>query len=422
MSSLIDQARQILRANDLDGYTVPTRGLYPYQWNWDAGFTALGWITFDEVRAWRELERLFEGQWDDGLVPHIIFHKYDPGYFPGPDVWGTRHTPPTSGISQPPVAATVVRLMLEAAGDQTLAEAKAKALYPRLLAYHRWWQRARDPENTGLVVTYHPWETGADNSIAWDAALARVPATKTEFVRRDTQHVDQSMRPHRSEYQRYIYLVELFRSLDWQPQAMYEQTPFKIADTAINAILQRANLDLAELARRFGRSDEAAELQERADHTRRAFAALWNAQRRVYQPYDRIAGQRIDVPSCLGMLPLWGRVPDETTAKAMMTELERWAQISPFLVPSSPPDFPGFESKRYWRGPAWLIINFMIADGLAHYSYPDLAERIRQSSEALIETGGFHEYFDPLDGSGCGGKAFSWTASMGLYWIFRKSG
>ena len=28
--------------NDRGGYTVPTEGLYPYQWNWDSAFVALG--------------------------------------------------------------------------------------------------------------------------------------------------------------------------------------------------------------------------------------------------------------------------------------------------------------------------------------------------------------------------------------------
>jgi len=55
MSSTVEAARAILRANDRGGYTVPTAGLYPYQWNWDAAFVAMGWITFDEPRAWREL-------------------------------------------------------------------------------------------------------------------------------------------------------------------------------------------------------------------------------------------------------------------------------------------------------------------------------------------------------------------------------
>src|SRR5262249_37336463 len=145
MSVTVDAARAILRGNDRGGYTVPTAGLYPYQWNWDAAFVAMGWITFDEPRAWREFERLIEGQWADGMVPHIIFHGPKTEYFPGPDVWKTRHTVPTSGISQPPVLATAVRHCWERARDRARAEAHAAALYPKILAWHRWWASARDP-------------------------------------------------------------------------------------------------------------------------------------------------------------------------------------------------------------------------------------------------------------------------------------
>ena len=47
MSNLDDQARNILQKNDRGGYTVPTARLYPYQWNWDSAFVALGFLTFD---------------------------------------------------------------------------------------------------------------------------------------------------------------------------------------------------------------------------------------------------------------------------------------------------------------------------------------------------------------------------------------
>ncbi|MGI9505967.1 MAG: MGH1-like glycoside hydrolase domain-containing protein, partial [Geminicoccaceae bacterium] len=70
-----DQAIEILQANDRGGYTVPTSRLYPYQWNWDSAFVALGFAAFDQDRAWREIEMLFEGQWDDGMVPHILFRR-----------------------------------------------------------------------------------------------------------------------------------------------------------------------------------------------------------------------------------------------------------------------------------------------------------------------------------------------------------
>ena len=32
---MIDQAKAVMRKNDRGTYTVPTHGLYPFQWNWD---------------------------------------------------------------------------------------------------------------------------------------------------------------------------------------------------------------------------------------------------------------------------------------------------------------------------------------------------------------------------------------------------
>ena len=98
MQSYIQSAEEILKKNDLGSYTVPTHGLYPFQWNWDSCLTALGQFHFNEARAWREIETLMAHQWNDGMVPHIIFHKEDDGYFPGPDVWATGRKVPTPAL------------------------------------------------------------------------------------------------------------------------------------------------------------------------------------------------------------------------------------------------------------------------------------------------------------------------------------
>src|SRR6185312_4424528 len=88
-ADLYQLAAEVLRENDRGSYTVPTKGLYPFQWNWDSCLTALGQRHFDEARAWIEIETLFQHQWPDGMVPHIVFHAHSDGYFPGPDVWNT---------------------------------------------------------------------------------------------------------------------------------------------------------------------------------------------------------------------------------------------------------------------------------------------------------------------------------------------
>jgi len=47
--------------------------LYPHQWLWDSCFTAIGIARFDPTRAADELRALFRGQWENGMLPHMIF-------------------------------------------------------------------------------------------------------------------------------------------------------------------------------------------------------------------------------------------------------------------------------------------------------------------------------------------------------------
>jgi glycogen debranching enzyme len=75
---------------------------------------------------------------------------------------------------------------------------------------------------------------------------------------------------------------------------------------------------------------------------------------------------------------------------------------------------PTWEPRRYWRGPVWIIMNWLLIEGLQRYGYDDLANVIRQDTLGLIEATGFREYYDARDGSGCGSTDFSWSAALAL--------
>jgi len=92
--------------------------------------------------------------------------------------------------------------------------------------------------------------------------------------------------------------------------------------------------------------------------------------------------------------------------------LNRQSQNCNYLVASHDPLDPNFDAKRYWRGPVWLIVNYMIANGLHAAGQTGIANRIDADSLRLIETSGFAEYYDPLTGEPCGGDQFTWTAAM----------
>lgn len=107
--------------------------------------TALGQCHFDESRAWREIATLFALQWPDGMLPHIVFHQPDDGYFLGPDVWATRRPVPTSGITQPAVAGFTLRRLLDCSADRVRAAERARAILPKVAAWHRWFYDTRGP-------------------------------------------------------------------------------------------------------------------------------------------------------------------------------------------------------------------------------------------------------------------------------------
>ena len=409
---MIDQAKAVMRKNDRGSYTVPTHGLYPFQWNWDSALSALGFSHFDEARAWTEIETLFAHQWDDGMVPHIIFHRHDDGYFPGPDVWGTGRSVPTSGITQPPVAGFAARRIFDRAQDKALAAEKARALLPRIHAWHRWFFANRDPQGTGLVAIIHPWESGRDNSVDWDAAFERVPTEGVQpFTRRDTSHANPAHRPTDEQYKRYIWLVQEFRHLGWDNSRLHDASPFRIVDPGFNAILIRSCADLADLADELGETAIATQSRAMADKAIAAMETLWSDKLGQYVCHDRAIGALVDSPSIGGILAAFAPIP-HARAKAISDRIEVLAHSCNYLVPSHDPTAPEFDALRYWRGPIWLIVNYMISDGLSIAGQTAIADRINADCLRLIEKGGFAEYYGPINAEPCGGDAFTWTAAM----------
>ncbi len=407
-SDLDRQARDILRGNDRGGYTVPTAGLYPYQWNWDSAICAFGFATFDVPRAWSELESLLSGQWDNGMVPHILFHKPDPGYFPGPDVWQGIGPIPSSGITQPAVAGSMVRLVYER--DPDAGREVATRLYPKLRAWHRWFLDWR-LDSRGAVCSTHPWEAGRDNTPEWDRQMERInPEGVGEYTRRDTGHVDPSMRPTKFDYDRYIWLVQLGARLQWDPAALNAASPFRMADPTMTFLLLRAHRDVLWLGEALdletdGLTDEIAQLEKGAD-------SLWNPVLASFDGRDAFDGSFAGCISNASYLCWWAGVGRPEQAKHYAKVME---QVQ-YGLPSYQPDGPHFDSRRYWRGPTWAFINMLAGMGLAEAGLTKEAALLRETTRALIAENGFAEYFDPLDGSPAGGKSFSWTAATWLAW------
>ncbi|MCY3877846.1 MAG: hypothetical protein OXF74_01550 [Rhodobacteraceae bacterium] len=411
LQDLNQQAVEVLNGNDRGTYTLPTSGLYPYQWNWDSAICALGYSTYDIDRAWTELETLFAGQWSGGMVPHILFHESDPGYFPGPEVWGGRGPVPSSGITQPPVAISAARMIYERAPEQG-GDRLAK-LYPSMLAWHRWFMRWR--LDAGAVCVSHPWEAGRDNAPDWDGAMARIkPNGVGTYQRRDTDHVSAHMRPSNDEYDRYVWLVQLGRRLKWDEAALRAENPFRVADPAMTFICLRAARDLLAVGESCG--FETNGLRSDIASLERGAETLWNGAMGCYDSRT-VPGGFTGSLSNASFLCWYAGLNDER----QLPELRRALERSAYPIASYDPDSQHFDPVRYWRGPTWAFMNMLIGTGLAEFDYPE-ARILRDATRSLISRSGFSEYFNPLTGDPAGGNSFAWTAAVWLAWAGPTAG
>lgn len=418
-------AMQVLKENDTGNFIKPAYRQYPHQWNWDAALIAIGLRTYDVPRARKEILSLLSGQWSDGMIPHILYPTGASDYFPIPDFWRTEGLPhgpayPTSGLTQPPVLATAVRLIHKDATDKDASLAFVKEVYPKVLAWHRWFYAARDPEGTGLVAIIHPWESGMDNSTRWSEALSRIKLENVpSYQRKDFQHVREEERPSAQDYEYFMYLIGRYRDLQWEPEALYSKAPFLIQDVLLNAILARANTDLLMLGTEIG--EPTTEIEGWLDKAREAFnERLWNHEEGLYFDYDLRAARPVQQNTCAALSPLYSGLPSSSQAQRLVDEhLSNPDEYAPgpngqYYIPSTSKNSPLFEARRYWRGPVWININWFIIQGLRTYGYHDLADVITKQSLELVSKSGFVEYFDTRDGAPLGAEGFSWSAALTL--------
>ncbi|MBO0687060.1 MAG: neutral trehalase [Candidatus Dormibacteraeota bacterium] len=410
-------AIRVLEGNDAGAWTTPSAGQYPHLWNWDSALISLGWSHIDPRRAERELEAILGAQWDDGMVPHV---RYDPrrlgDYFPGPDCWpgAAAHTPKgvwTSGISNPPVAVTAARLL-----GQRLAEPARSAFWFRVLpGFTRWLRYLADRrtlDGCPLITVVHPWESGWDNSPRWDLLREAGLKPKRHVARQDREHVTAEERPEDRDYDAYLALIELIDETGYSLARYRTVSPFLVNDVFFDAIWYRAAEDLNAMALELGAlppfsrgelDDFGAAFQERH----------WDPEAEDYLDYDVVADRRIRVPTPAGLAAcLSGLIPTDRLRRIW----DGYAAEGPGLRPlwTLSPLHPEFDPRRYWRGPVWVQVNWLTADGLERCGFRDEAQAVRRSILALVRESGFREHYNPVDGSGGGAPSFSWSAALTL--------
>lgn len=447
---LRDKAATILKENVYSGekdtgYTAASgkmifppdprpRFLYPFQWLWDTFFIA-AWSE-DTEQSIIDINKFLASQAENGFLGHIRYNREilaRKEYFPPPNIYYPNGLPKTdeiiSKITQPPNIAYGVWELAQKIKDHRKRQVFLKSTFAQIFKYHQYLygNRVRD----GLIITIHPWEAGDDNSPKWDQIyrsireknihqkmIAWLKGLNLDYERVDIKIIHHTQRPLDPDYDVYLYLIWLYNKWGWDEKTIISRSPFRILDPLTNSILQRSNQCLLSIAKELKEKEKTDMITGWIQQTKKGLKSLWNEKKGLYYAKDLHRRRFINVDSASSLLPIFTHEIGSEKAALLAAKIRQIGDENPlsYLVPSTFPGQPSFEPVRYWRGPVWIIINTLLADGLFHYGYHHLAKKISLDSlklvyQTLSDRGGFYEYFDPLTGKGLGSPTQSWTAA-----------
>lgn len=236
--------------------------------------------------------------------------------------------------------------------------------YKRLGETLQFWENTRQQPN-GLFVWFNGVESGVDNN----PAVSDKPALATEGV----------------DLQSYIYRE-------------YEA--------------------MALLADKLGYAKDAAMYRAKAAALKKRIQTLmWSEKMGTFLNIDARTGKKIDVLTWTNFVPLWAKVATKAQAKRMIEDhvlnpKEFWA---PHGIRTLAPNQKLYDPAHgYWRGPIWVLSNYLVMHGLMNYGYHKQAVVLAERTQKLLvrdleTTGGMNECYNPDTGKPeAGGHFVSW--------------
>jgi putative isomerase len=241
---------------------------------------------------------------------------------------------------------------------------------PRLTYYQKlkdtvaFWENNRRASD-GLFVWYNGVESGTDNN----PAVSDKPSGTTEGV----------------DLQSYIY---------------------------------REYRALAFLARRLEEFQDAKLYEEKAASLRALVQRLmWSDRDGSYWNIDSRTGAYVKIKTWTNFMPLWTGMASPAQAKPMIASLLDPAQFwAPHGVRTISKDEKLYDPVRgYWRGPVWVLSNYLMMHALQNYGRKAEAADLANKTQSLLvadfqKTGGMNENYNPETGApDAGGHFVSWN-------------
>lgn len=278
------------------------------------GFSALGLANLDWTRGVHHFTRMLPelGSGDDKrtLLPPPLFGFFLAGFY-------------------------------ELAPDEDSAVSFLKAVYGKVMDFHRYLYRERDPEESGLLIITHPEED---------------------------------------------LLLPLNRSAN-----NFAADPIKVQDPLFNALLVWSNECLIEIGSLI--DEDITEVLLWNELT--IFSVneqLWREADAVFQAFDLHCQAPLERRGVAAFMPLIGEIPDQDQAEMMLEVLK--TDLNYLLSP-----LPAAEDGDFPPGTRISVIaNWLLYHGLWRFGMSAAANKVRDFSLALMERYGFREIYDYSNG------------------------
>lgn len=384
-------------------------------WAWDSWKQAVAVAKFNPELATNNIRVMFDQQigafdkvrhQDFGMIIDCIFYNKDADRGGIGGNWNERNT-------KPPLAAWAVMNVYNASKDLAFI----REMYPKLMAYHRWWYKNRDHNRNGIAeygATVHrynnsdkeilraaAWESGMDNAPRFDAA-GYGPGDDG---------------------------ITIFKNTDCMGSTIGYSINQESVD--LNSYLYAEKLFLAEMARLLGKIKEAAYLRKNAMAVRNYI------QNNMFDPatgffydlkFDAMGKKTLLVnrgKGAEGWIPLWAGVATQAQAQAVRDAIMNPQMFNTFMpFPTTARDNPNYEPVNYWRGPVWLDQAYFGVKALANYGfYPEaeaMTKKLFANAQGVKNTDmPIRENYNPETGAGLNCTNFSWSASV-FYLLYKE--
>jgi Glycosyl hydrolase family 63 C-terminal domain len=377
------KSRDLLESNwdEVRGYCRPHPVKYPHMWLWDSCFHSIAWAALADRRVLVELSAVFREQFENGFLPHMVYAGPTISRGPKDNV---------SSFTQPPVYGQSL------AASWSLGESEDKRQFTKrhlLQAAEKgldYLWRYRRLEN-GLLFIVHPWESGADHSPRWDDWIA--PAGELpEYDREVWESYDD------------LFVKAAIFSAEGDAQS---SDRFVAAPAAFNAIAARAAAELFLLTGDEKWRKRSMEVGDAMDQI------LWDDRSELFKDDPVVgggAGASASIPTLDGVL---GALATNSASRASKV-LDQLSDPSRFAAPYGPRYLPvdheRYRPDKYWRGPAWPQLNYLLFLACRRWDRDQLAVQLADVTRRGVRSADFSEFWNPETGQALALGRQTWSA------------